>query len=56
MSDRSNFNGQFRTWVDNEKGYKKRDYVPLSERSDWDVAVEKLPAADWPVPKPGERS
>jgi len=31
-----------RSWRDNKKGYDEKDYVPLSERKDWDGKVEKL--------------
>jgi len=37
-----------REWKDHDTGYKKDDYVPLSERLDWDGNVETLDAFNTP--------
>ena len=28
-----------KSWRDNKRGYKKEDYVPITERDDWDGEV-----------------
>ena len=45
-----------RSWSDNkDKGYRKQNYVPLSERKDWDGKVEKLPTKKPPAKNGGQR-
>ena len=43
MQSKSNAPAFNSVWHDKDQGYRRKNYVPLSERKDWDGEVEKLP-------------
>ena len=43
MQSKSNNPAFNSIWHDKDQGYRRKNYVPLSERKDWDGEVEELP-------------
>ena len=55
MQSKSNNPAFNRIWHDPDQGHRKKNYVPLSERKDWDGKVEKLPTLNKKPPRKKRR-
>ena len=51
MQSKSNNPAFNRIWHDRDKGHRRKNYVPLSERDDWDGKIEVIPTG-----QPGKKS